>query len=686
MPVLYYIPIHRPRCSEHQFQLTAAALCIMVAFLWSPPSYADDEPQTSSDGDETEAVTVTTVDEAGFQRDDERFASGMVTRIATDDLAFRGADLGDALASVSGVYVRRQSSRGQPAHVSIRGGNSRQMAVELDGLRISQPVGAGFDAASLGTGGIDSVDVHRGSTATTYGGGAVAGALRLHPTQASADGWELKGRASAGSFGTTGFDGAASIGSDNAGLRIHAGFDHSRGDFDFVDDQGTEHTRINNDHRSIDAGTTAHIEGDDHRLRWTGLFRDGQSGSPGPSEFQQTFDGARSNDRRALTTLRYDATSIVDNEHMIVDAYATAGAQHHNKHYENERGVLTRQPYESHSTARTLAVSGGLSSLIGDSHLARIDVDGRIQDFGSVTDNVETTRLDATRTTAAVSISDEWLLAGDTFSLVGALRGEFSRTESTDESRPLLPALGAIARVDRRLELRANIARTFRIADFDELYLDTEAVRGNPDLNPEEAWTVDTAVELGAGDDPAALQLAYFDHHIDSMILFLPVSARLFEAQNLRGARSRGLEANLRTDVGDRWTTRTSYTYTRAHRRGDGETTTQLPGQPRHRLSMESTIDLSGLSVWSELPEVQLQPSANFRSGVNLDNFGHLRNDPSLRLNFGATIAVNQQLRAGVQIRNILDDRRAQDSLHRPLPGRSLFASIEVRSQQQRGE
>jgi len=268
---------------------------------------------------------------------------------------------------------------------------------------------------------------------------------------------------------------------------------------------------------------------------------------------------------------------------------------------------------------------------------------------------------------------------------VGALRGEFSRRESADESRPLLPAVGAIARLDRRLELRANIARTFRLADFDELYLDTEAVRGNPALDPEEAWTVDTAIEIGAGDDPAALQLAYFDHHIDSMILFLPVSARLFEAQNLRGARSRGLEANLRTDIGDRWTTRASYTYTRAHRRSGGDTTTQLPGQPRHQMALESTIDLSGLSVWSDLPEVQLQPSADYRSGVNLDNFGHLRNDPSLRLNFGATVAINQQLRAGVQIRNILDDRSTQDSLHRPLPGRSLFASIEIRSQHQRG-
>ena len=647
-----------------------------------PPTAVEDgeaDPDDCSDCEESE-LAVRTVEHPGLQLDDERFASAMATRVRTDDLAFRGRDLGDALSRVTGLYVRRHGAAGQPARLTIRGGNPRQTAVELDGLRLSTPGPTGLDAGRT-FGGIESADVFRGATATTHGAGALTGALRLNPAQATDDGWQATGRTGVGSFGTYGVDTTAGIGDDNAGLRLHGGFEQSRGDFEFVDDQGTAHRRLNNDHRRIDTGATGHIETDDHHLRATGMYQSGGAGSPGPSTFQQSFRDARVDDRHGLATVRWEGQSILEGDALVVDAHGSLGGQQRDYHYRNPRGLMTREEFESHITARSAAATGGLSALIGDSHLARIDVEGRLESFRGTTRNIETEQIRASRQTAAISVADEWLVADDAVSLIGAVRAEASEGRGDAEGstfRPLLPAVGAIGRLHRRIEVRANAARTFRLPDFDELYLDLEGIRGRPDLDPEEAWTTDAAVRFGADDDPVALQIAGFYRDIDSTILFLPVSSRLIEAQNLRGATSRGLETAGRLDIADRWRLDVGYTYTRATLdNGEGEPTVQLPGQPRHRVGVEADIDLTSLAIWSALPEVRLMPSAHYRSRVNLDHFGHLANDPSLRLDLGAAIGLTSNIRAGVEARNLLDNRQTQESLHRPLPGRSFHASVE---------
>ncbi len=648
--------------------ITTALLCMGVVGLGSLTVQAEED------------YTVHTVEQATAQIEDERFASGMVTRQATDEIFWRGADLAGALLGVTGVYVRQSSSPGQPSYLSVRGGNPRQLVVELDGLRLSSPAGPGFDFGQFSTEGLSSADVYRGSAASVYGGGAVTGAVRLNPEEAHGGGWQVRGRSLAGSFGTTGLSGAAAVGDESMGLRLHTSIRQARGDFSFVDDQGATQRRLNNDHRRIGAGGTAHLGGQDHRFRLTGLWESGGAGASGPAEFQEAFQFARRGDQRGLMALRWDRRGVIDSTGLIVDAYATGGAQRQVHHYLNEESFLGRQRFESRAAMHTASATGGAVALVGDSHLARLDAAARVETYRGETENGDTHQLSANRVTASISVADEWLIADERLSLIAAIRAEAS-SEGGDQAivEPLLPALGVIVRPHSQIELRANGARTFRLPDFDELYLDTEAVRGNPDLEPERAWTMDAGLAIGAADAPVRWEVAYFRNAIESMILFLPQSAYLFEAQNLYGATTDGLEASGHWRPAHRWSMDVGYTYTRAF--FDGEYAgdrPQLPGIPRHRVSARSALDLTGLAFWSDLPELVLTSSAHYRSPINLDNFGSLQNGSSLLIDLGVTAGLGQQFRAGVFVNNLLDHRSAQDSLQRPLPGRSAFLSLEM--------
>lgn len=660
-----------------------AALCAAVAVVCVATPLHGETPE-DDDGDD--GITVRTVDvqSTDEQRDDERFASGVASRVDAGELSFRGQTLTDALEHVPGVHARRDAGFGQPAHLSVRGGNPRQMVVELDGLRLSAPVGVGFDAGRMMTQGIESADVIRGSGAAVYGAGAVTGAMRLNSARAPDESWELQGRTMAGSFGTAELSATAGAGEEDAGLRVHGGARQSRGDFEFVDDQGVVRQRVGNDHQRVALGATGHLEEGSHQLQMTGRWETGDAGSPGPSEFQKSSGAARVDDHRGLAILRWEADEVWKRPDWIVDGHATAGVQQRAMRYRNDEGLLTREPFESRATQRTVAVTGGLQALVGSSHLARLDVEGRFESYDGEVDAPTPETLRAFRRTAAVSVADEWLLADERISLVGALRTEVAdgRRGQSVQAQPFAPAVGAIGRIHDRLELRANAARTFRLPDFDELYLQTEGVRGNPDLDPERAWTADAGVRLGADDDLMTFRTTAFAHAIDSTILFLPVSAYLFEAQNLRGATSRGVEASARFRLGERWTIDGSYTHTMASLRADADGgSTQLPGQPRHRATLQSALDSPGQSLWSPLGKLQWSSTLHYRSKVHLDNFGNLQNPSALRVDIGATARLSARFRAALRVDNLFDHRRAQDSLHRPLPGRAFFVSTEMRAE-----
>ena len=103
--------------------------------------------------------------------------SSSTTVLSPHDLAER-TSLIDALRQVPGAFVVQDGQRGGQTSVFIRGGDSRDTMVLLDGVDATD-LGGGFDFGPLTTTAIENAEVYRGPDSNLYGGSADSGVVSL---------------------------------------------------------------------------------------------------------------------------------------------------------------------------------------------------------------------------------------------------------------------------------------------------------------------------------------------------------------------------------------------------------------------------------------------------------------------------------------------------------------------------
>ncbi len=105
--------------------------------------------------------------------------------------------LQDALRDVPGVYIRSNGPFGGSTSITMRGTQSGQTMLMLDGVRMSDPISTNgaMDIANLLTGGIGQVEVVQGPQSTLYGSDAMAGVINIRTRrgQGKPTGWASVG-------------------------------------------------------------------------------------------------------------------------------------------------------------------------------------------------------------------------------------------------------------------------------------------------------------------------------------------------------------------------------------------------------------------------------------------------------------------------------------------------------------
>lgn len=105
-----------------------------------------------------------------------------VTIVDSAEIANRQtATIAELLATQPGITIDRSGNTGSVSSVRIRGAESAQTLVLLDGVRmndVSHPA-AGFDFGSLVTGNIDRIEILRGPSSVLWGSQAVGGVVSL---------------------------------------------------------------------------------------------------------------------------------------------------------------------------------------------------------------------------------------------------------------------------------------------------------------------------------------------------------------------------------------------------------------------------------------------------------------------------------------------------------------------------
>ena len=493
----------------------------------------------------TPPVHVETLETAVLPEDPTAFT----TTVDPEDFRGEGKRADELIGDTVGVQVRRFGGPGDPSEISIRGSTANQVVVLLDGVRLNTAQTSSVDLSTIPPDLIERIEISRGGGSLQLGSDAIGGVVNVITRRPSS---RLATRAAfeAGSFGS--FRGSLSQTGQWRDTEFSLGYDGFGTDGDwkfqttrFESDgqpigESRSLTRVNNDEQSHSGLLrVARDLGDHARLRFSDAFLWREGGEPGPDAFGGALAG------QSLTARRKRLRNVADLflELADVSPWQLNGDVRLYHRYDRNRfqepSPLIGAPFDTDQRNQALGLRGEVRRRLAWGpirHDLSLGLDLR-------EDWLRADRFDdPERGTVGVFLQDELWLLEDRLRLAPALR--FDKTEGFDGE--WIPRFGFIARALPWLRFRGNVERSYRVPNFDELFLDEAFVRGNPNLAPEDALNADLGFDLRFDRiGPVRnvwLETAGFYNDIDESIVFQTLAAGLVLASNTGPARIVGVE------------------------------------------------------------------------------------------------------------------------------------------------
>jgi outer membrane receptor protein involved in Fe transport len=651
--------------------------------------------------------------------------SAFSTVIEARDYDDRFATVEDVLRDAPGVHVRRFGGLGAYSTAGIRGSKPEQVLVLLDGVRLNSSGRGAVDLSTLPLRLVERIEVVRGGGAGRYGSDAVGGVVSITSRRPD-DEPTLDADGLSGEYGTLGLDALASGGRGaHAGL---VGYSRLRAENDFRFDRSFERVNLPSFLRLPTERFTrrnAELSQQTGLLRWIGDVGEtsdlaatlqlhgsdrGQPGSiyrsaqPGVSDEQVSCPRPEEDFRRVVGSVDFGngalgpgalglsafhrteesglhdpdgacglvVPSVRDGSDRIESTDAQTGA---------EATYATRWFGLGPLSLRTRASAG-----LRRDHL-RGDDTPSAESWVTNAFALEELRLLGGRLRVFPSVGLEIAHTG---SVETRIPGLGAPTEiDSDDSAEWIPKLGAIATLAPGLRLKANVGRAFRRPNFGELFLpDFGYVRGNPNLEPEDARNFDVGVELAPPDfgpvSAISLEVVRFDSDIEQGIEFVQVNAFSVQPVNTGESRVRGWELGGALTLFDHLDLSGSYTFQDTKIESPGPRVPlqpwdpPLPHRPRNQLSARARVRAGAGAAWIE---------THFEDENSLSETGRIAADASWQADLGVSVALSELpglrfLPSGLELSTEwvnVGETQQIDSLGFPLPGRLWY--LRLRSQ-----
>jgi iron complex outermembrane receptor protein len=588
----------------------------------------------------------------------DRTASATV--VSADRFAGEAKGVAELVATAPGVAVNDYGGLGRLATASIRGSNADGVLVLLDGLPLNTSFGGGVDLSSIPRGWIDRIEVVRGMEGAHYGAGALGGVVNVVTRRAAPGAWSAE--AVGGSFRTVGAsaDRALRVG-DGGGLLLALAFDGSRGEFPYDYDAAEtdptnsleDRTRAHNG--SARGGALAKLSVPLGPVRLDTVAEVSGGRRELPPEKGHDADGSRDwqEDARGLLAVRAvvpgpaPGMSLAGKGLFRLDALDTRLA--------SLGGVVRRQ--------RGGAASGGSEALLDHAFgMLRVDASA-----GSEWLDADDAGGRHRRATLAAGVSDELRLARGRVRIAPAVR--YDRTGEFDGASGKLGVAVALA---GPLSARASAGRTFRAPSFAELYLQQGLAQPNPELRSETGTGADASLVV---DAPAGMvSVGGHATRYQDLIVWETASFGRLKPFNTGEALVAGVEAEaasapIRGLAGVSLSTAYTWLFTRNLRGPEGIAGKDLPRRPRHRLYARAGFAPGAVAAHLEAHFVGQQ----WEDPRNVNAV-----DAALLWNAGTSVTLDRarSVALALEVRNIFDDRTAEDPLGNPMPGRMVLVSL----------
>nr|WP_246438976.1 TonB-dependent receptor [Novosphingobium piscinae] len=553
--------------------------------------------------------------------------------------------LTDVLRTLPSLAVAQRGPVGTQSSVFVRGGNSSQTLVLIDGVRVNDPSSpnAAFDFGGLLAGNAERVEVLRGPNSIIWGSQAIGGVINVETAKPTGP-LTLRAAAEYGAYETV--NGRVNLSGSAGPVGYSFGGALYRTDGFSVFSGGTE----------ADRGRQGALNG-----RVTVALTDnlGLDLRGNYSKVRSSYDSAFSGGANALP--------VADNEQW----YAYAGL---NLSLAGGR-LRSRLAYTRSDIDRvgTDPVVFSFNNFIARGVTDRVewrnafDLTDRVQIVAGLEHEAiraSTAFEGATPTRANNHVTGGYLQLSlrpvTGLTLTGGLRhdeySEYGGQTTLGGNLAWTPNGG-------RTVLRATYAEGFRAPSLSE----GQPPFGNPALKPETAQNVDIAIEQALLDRRLTASLTWYHRRSTNLIAF---SSATFRSENIGRAETDGLEAALTLRPSARLQVEAGYALVNAFNRSAPNADRRLPLRPQHSATL--TVDWQspfGLTLGTTVLLV----------GDSFDNAANtVRIDGWHRVDLRASLPLSGGIDLFARVEN-LGDARYQTVAGYNTPGRSGFVGARFR-------
>lgn len=461
--------------------------------------------------------------------------------------------------ALPGLDVVQQGGPGRLTTVFIRGANSQQTKVLLDGIPLNDPSNASrlFDFANLTTDNIERIEVLRGPQSTLYGSDAIGGVINIITARGEGP-LTVRGSTMGGSFGTTNGVANVSGGTDLYNYSFGMSF-------------------FNNDGFSAAAKQLGNHEKDGYRnTTFSGRF------GLTPFEAFEVDYIFRYIDANAEVDDFDFATGLpVDNfyRHNLTESFfqrvqlrsvlfdgmieAKAGFNLTNyNRFDTDPGPFVPEQFKG----QTRMFDAQVNTLVSENNTFTVGTDYQNEDAMSTFDPMASQNLAGFYALDKFSFGDRW------FATAGYRFDEQSVAGSAETYR----FTNAIDVWETGTTFRGSIGTGFRAPALAENLF----AFGNRNLRPETSKGWDVGIEQALLDGDVTFMATYFRNDFRNLIVF---DLDTFLLENIGVALASGVEFSSLVHLTDTTSVVGTYTYTETRDRDTGE---ELLRRPKNKASI----------------------------------------------------------------------------------------------------
>jgi len=451
----------------------------------------------------------------------------------------------------------------------IRGSNTGQVLILLDGRPINNAGSGGFDLSEFTTNNIQRIEVLPGGGSTLYGSDAIGGVINII-TRRPTEKITTEAKVNIGAYGLN----QQSI--QNSGKKGDiswvVGYNRTQAENNYpfsIPEANFSGTRKNNDalYNNFNLKLEADL-GKRNTLSFSTLYLNKEQGTPGgvpipsPVNGQGFFNSLTDKNRKYTDQILTDFTWNLklgggDDSLLTAKVYG----DFLNTRFDPSGSVSSQNRFQTNQSSYGIQTTHSWNFAKNQSLVYGFDyrnVNVRNTSF-SYSTNKETLNYDNDINQGALFTKYEVVLIPNLTVNVG-LRQDFS---SLVNGSVTSPSVGTKYAVSDSTTLRANYIQNFRVPTIANLFNVNPSNIGNPELKPERGDSFDIGIDQKLGNIGLA-RLTFFKNNVSDTIAFKrltpPVNGNTGTWENIGLVETTGIEATLNLQVAKNIYTFVNYT------------------------------------------------------------------------------------------------------------------------------